>query len=57
MFIITLVVANFGWLFPQDPSNRDFLVWGADVVNEYDKAVLIENYLQSASSDTEVVPL
>ena len=33
MALITSFVANLGWILPGDTSGRDFLVWGADVVN------------------------
>lgn len=41
MVLITSFVANLGWVLPGDTSSRDFLVWGAEVVNQYDKAVLV----------------
>ena len=41
MGILSIIVNNIGWLSPNDPSNRDFLVWGAKVVNDFDRSLLI----------------
>ena len=57
MLLISVVVISFDWLMPQSPSNRDFLVWGDPVVNEYDMGVLIKSYLKSQTAiDMEIVP-
>ena len=43
--VITISVVTFEWIFPNDPTERDFLVWGSEQVNQYDKSLLISEAL------------
>ena len=57
MFLIAMGVFMQDWLLPNDQSNRDFLVWGSEVVNEFDKAQLISDYLNTQTADDTITPL
>ena len=56
MILVSLVVFSQGWLLPNDQNSRDFYVWGSDVINDYDKSVLIKEYL-STQSEEDITPL
>ena len=56
MILVSLVVFSQGWLLPNDQNSRDFYVWGSEVVNDYDKSVLIKEYL-STQSEEDITPL
>ena len=40
MLLITVFVTYMGWLEPTEPYSRDYLVWGDEYVNTYDKTLL-----------------
>ena len=41
MVVISAIVVYFGWIFPNKPNDRDFLMWGDEYVNNFDKMNLI----------------
>ena len=59
-FAFLFGVAGFtffmGWLFPNDPHDRDYLVWGDEYVNNFDKSRLATESLLISDSQ-EAVPL
>ena len=40
MVVISAIVAYFGWLVPNKPHDRDYLVWGDEYVTNFDKLKL-----------------
>lgn len=38
LIAISIIVAMLGWLTPSVPNNRDYLVWGDQYVNNFDKS-------------------
>lgn len=40
MVVISVFVFNMGWLMPNNPNDRDYLVWGDKYVNDSDKSKL-----------------
>ena len=49
MLAISIFVFSMGWLLPNDPNDRDYMVWGDEYVNNFDKSrlarseILIDN--------------
>ena len=41
MIGISIFVFNMGWLMPNNPNDRDYLVWGNKYVSDYDKSRLV----------------
>lgn len=56
MILISAFVAFMGWLQPNDPNDRDYLVWGDEYVTKYDMAKLAKKVLATTETD-EFVPL
>ena len=56
MVTISGFVFTMGWLLPNDPNDRDYLVWGNHYVNEQDKSQLVSKELL-VSGDDEQSPL
>ena len=46
MVAISGITFLYDWVLPNDSNQRDFLVWGSDVVNDFDKKLLITEYLK-----------
>ena len=55
MFVITGVVGAAGWLLPNDPLDRDYMVWEDKYVNDFDKSILAKRELLVSGDD--VAPL
>ena len=55
MIIIAGFVAAMGWIIPNDPHDRDYMVWGDPYVTEWDKSVLVERY--NNDDEAEITPL
>lgn len=55
MFLITGVVGAAGWLLPNDPLDRDYMVWDDKFVNDFDKSILAKRELLISGDD--VAPL
>lgn len=49
-FVAIIIIAN-GWLEPNILTQRDYFVWGTEVVNGYDKLVLIEQESNRAGGE------
>jgi len=56
MILISAFVAYMGWLQPNDPNDRDYLVWGDEYVTNFDMAKLAKKVLATTETD-EFVPL
>lgn len=41
MILISVFVVWMGWLIPNNPHDRDLLVWGDKYMNDYDKSHLV----------------
>ena len=41
MFIITVFVIAMDWMTPNNPNDRDFMVWGNPWTNDMDKTILV----------------
>ena len=55
MIIIAGFVAAMGWITPNDPHDRDYMVWGDPYVTEWDKSVLVKRY--NNDDEAEIIPL
>ena len=42
MLLISVFVAMMGWIIPNKPHDRDYLVWGDSYVTDMDKTNLVE---------------
>ena len=40
MLVVSIFVAYMGWLLPEDPTDRDYFMWGDPYVNNFDKSKL-----------------
>ena len=47
MLIISVIVAWAGWLMPNLPTDRDYVVWGDPYVTNFDKTQLVASELGS----------
>lgn len=55
MILLAVIVAGLGWLTPSESTNRDFLVWGNDYVNDYDKSALVKEELAVPADGSNAV--
>mmetsp|Transcript_3343 Transcript_3343/g.3904 ORF Transcript_3343/g.3904 Transcript_3343/m.3904 type:complete len:157 (-) Transcript_3343:2679-3149(-) len=54
MITISIFVFYMGWLLPNNPHDRDYLVWGDKYVNDYDKTKLAAEELLISDTDEKI---
>ena len=42
MLVASVFVFEMGWLTPNNPDDRDFMVWGNPYLNNFDKTKLVQ---------------
>ena len=45
MILMSIFVYAMGWLLPDTPNDREFMVWGDPYVNNMDKSLLVKEEL------------
>ena len=54
MLAISIFVFAMGWLLPNDPNDRDYMVWGDEYVNNFDKSKLARSEILIEDGDAKV---
>ena len=53
MIGVSAFVFYMGWLMPNNPNDRDYLVWGDKYVTDHDMSKLVRQELVIADSDDQ----
>ena len=54
MLAVSIFVYVMGWVIPQNPNDRDYMVWGDPYMNNWDKTLLVKEALLTDTSSGEI---